>query len=157
MTEDQKVKRRAYEAIWRARNREKLRVRARERRLSGRWKPRAVMTEEQKVKKRAYEASWRDKNREKCRARWRAARAAWKRRYFVDKEHARKIQAAWRARNPEAAAEKTRRWTAKLPDAYVRSVLSKGNSVPMEMWPDSVVEAQRAKLKIQRLCQNLKI
>lgn len=77
-------------------------------------------------------------------ARWRRIRR---------KSHAhreREIAKRHRKKFPEKANERWRKWSSKLPDYYVRRLLSDNTNVPPGAWPSWLVELKRLSVKLKR-------
>lgn len=149
-----KVQRVAYRAAWYQANKERLRDRRRAALKA--W--RSANPE----KYRAQSKAWRDRNKAKCRAWTRAWRMA-------NPEKVRAKEAAWKKANPDllkSYARKNylknphrvisnakafeRRQIATIGDYYARKKLSRDSEIPMNAWPDSLVQLKRAELQLKR-------
>ncbi len=93
----------------------------------------------------ANKAAWKKSNPEKV-----AACAA--RYYERNREKLKERNNLYRKSNPEKIkdAKYDVRWRAKIPDGYVKYLLSKNSQVQSEL-PRTLIEAKRLHLKIQRL------
>ncbi len=94
-------------------------------------------------------ANWRKEFPEKARAQKRD----WRKK-FPEKD------LAWRKLHPERMRFINKQHNQKsrdnLADYYIRSILSRGRTIPDSFWPPELVECKRIQIKLIRLCQNQK-
>ena len=98
-------------------------------------------------RRKAHRKAWRERNKEHIRA--------YDRDYFKTNPGKKEaVNAKWRAANPEKV-KKTRaaacvRGRKELADHYIRKTLSNGTGLPTTVWPQALVDLQRARLQLKR-------